>query len=104
MPKNRKTYRVRDVVADVLKKMYADAKPSYEDTRAAWRRLVGEKAALRSWPKRLIRGNLLVEVENSGWMFALNLKKEQLLEGLVELLGAHRVKGLTFRIGEAHNA
>ena len=65
---------------------------------------MGEEAARHSWPHRLMGGRLLVEVENSGWMYTLNLKKPQLLEGLMELLGAARVKGLGFRIGEKKDA
>ncbi len=69
-----------------------------------WERLVGKEAAKHSWPRQLTRGRLLVEVENSGWMYNLSLKKNQLLQGLVELLGASRMKELSFRMGESKDA
>jgi len=45
----------------------------------------------------------LVEVENSGWMYTLNLKKEKLLQGLIEAFGAGQVKGVRFRMGESES-
>jgi len=43
-------------------------------------------------------------VENSGWMHELRMKKLQLQEGLIEMMGAGRVRELSFRIGEKRNA
>ena len=61
---------------------------------------MGEEAAQHSWPRKLEQGTLTVEVENSGWMYVLGMKKRELLEGWIELIGAARVKGLSFRMGE----
>lgn len=69
-----------------------------------WERLVGKEAAQHSWPRTLKGGRLLVEVENSGWMYTLRLKKTPVLEGLIELLGASRVRMLGFRMGERRDA
>ena len=65
---------------------------------------MGKEASLHSWPRRLRESRLLVGVENSGWMYLLRLKKEALLQGLVELLGASRVRELRFRMGERKDA
>lgn len=61
---------------------------------------MGERAARHSWPKRLTSGRLLVEVENSGWMYTLTLRKAQLTQGLTDHFGAGLIQELTFRIGE----
>lgn len=84
--------------------MQGGGNPSLEEMGQVWKRLTGEEAARHSWPKRLVGRRLVVEVENSGWMYALGMKKAQLLEGLIELLGAGRVKALVFRIGERKDA
>ncbi len=47
---------------------------------------------------------LVVEVENSGWMYTLGMERTQLLEGLLELMGAGKVRELSFRIGERRDA
>lgn len=92
------------VLMGVLRKMEGGGHPSLEEIGEVWKRLVGEEAARHSWPKRLVGRQLVVEAENSGWMYALGTKKAQLLEGLMELLGAGRVKGLALRIGEKRDA
>lgn len=84
--------------------MQGGGHPSQEEIVGLWRRLVGEEAARHSWPRRLTQQRLIVEVENSGWMYTLGSRKAQLLEGLVELLGAGRVRQLSFRIGERKDA
>ena len=93
-----------DILPKVFKDLRPEARPSQEIIRETWERLVGTEAAGHSWPRRLARGRLTVEVENSGWMYTLRLKKMQLLEGLIELLGAARVRTLGFRMGEKRDA
>lgn len=61
---------------------------------------MGQKAARHSWPIALSKGMLMVAVDSSGWMYTLSQKRQELLEGLAELLGMHQIKGLSFRIGE----
>lgn len=65
-----------------------------------WGILVGAQAARHSWPVRLAEGGLVVEVENSGWLYELSLRKGELLEGLMELMSARRVRRLSLRLGE----
>ena len=80
--------------------MQSEGRPSLEEISGVWKQLAGEKAAAASWPRRLNRKRLVVEVENSAWMHELRMKKLQLQEGFIEMMGAGRVKELSFRIGE----
>jgi predicted nucleic acid-binding Zn ribbon protein len=104
MAQTHSTAPLADLLSRVLRGLKDERSISREEIQKAWGRLVGRKAARHSWPRSVTRGRLLVEVENSGWMYTLNLKRSQLLEGLIELLGAGRVKDLRFRIGEAKDA
>ena len=112
--KKKHPSQLSDIVSKVLETL-GGGKPSVgqkgaierltkETIEEAWRRLAGMEAARHSWPVSLSRGRLLVEVENSGWMYTLGMKKEQLLQGLIELFGVQRVKELSFRMGERENA
>lgn len=78
-------------------------RPALEEMDAVWRRLAGAETAQHSWPRRLVEGTLTVEAENSGWMYVLGMRKVELLEGWIELLGAARVKRLSFRMGDKKN-
>ena len=102
--KTNPTRSLVEILPRVFQDLRPDARPSYEAIGGTWERLVGKEAAAHSWPRRLTQGRLTVEVENSGWMYTLRLKKPQLLEGLVELMGINRIKTLGFRMGEKRDA
>ena len=104
MSKSRPTAPISSVLTGLLRKLQADARPSVEEIAQVWKRLVGEEAAQHSWPRRLVHRRLVVETENSGWMYTLGMKKGQLLEGLIELMGAGKVHELSFRMGERRDA
>ena len=95
---------VTQLLSGLLFKMQSEGRPSLEEVTEVWKQLAGERAAAASWPRRLNRRRLVVEVENSGWMHELRMKKLQLQEGLIEMIGAGRVKELSFRIGDKRNA
>lgn len=103
MAPTRATTQLSSVLQSVLKNLRDDSRVSKEQIQGVWKRLVGEEASLHSWPRRLNRGRLLVEVDSSSWMYALNLQKGYLVEGLVELMGAKLVRQLSFRIGESED-
>lgn len=103
-PKSRAPVEIASVLTGVLRKVQKGGKLSWEEMAEVWRRVAGTEAAGHSWPRRMAAGRLVVEVENSGWMYALGLKRAQLVEGLMELLGAGRVKTLALRIGERKDA
>ncbi len=100
MPRKQTSTSLSDLLPKVLQKLSSHPRPSREEIDELWQRLVGKQAAHYSWPRRLVRGRLIVEVENSGWMFTLNQKRMELLQGLVQSLGKEVIQSLSFRIGE----
>ena len=100
---NRPTIPLGEMLPELLRKLGSEAS-SREQVGAVWERVAGAETARHSVPRRLARGRIMVEVENSAWMHALSLRKEALLQGLVELLGAAKVKGLRFRMGDGKDA
>ena len=87
------------ILTPLLEKMRR-ARPYREEVDQLWRRLAGRQAAKHSWVSSLSKGRMIIGVDSSGWMYALDKHREELLEGLVELLGAHHVRNLSFRIGD----
>ena len=104
MARSRKITTLAELIPKVIKELKKDPRPTREEIEEVWARVAGQKAAKHSWPTKLTRGQLLVEVENSGWMYTLSSQKIHLLQGLIELLGANRIKTLNFRIGEKKDA
>lgn len=91
---------IKEIVSPLLRQLQKGHGLSQEKIVGAWRRLVGKEAAGHSWPTRLSGGRLVVAVDSSGWMYTLHQKREELTEGLMELVGARFVRQVSFRIGE----
>ena len=65
--------------------------------RAAWRVAAGKKIAERTRATALVRGSLVVEVEDIIWQRQLSVLREYLLRNLEKALGEPLVTGLDFR-------
>jgi hypothetical protein len=65
---------------------------------AAWQAVVGKRLVSHAWAKALVRGNLVVEVEDAIWQKQLFHLRLQILPRLCEILGNGIVKDLEFRI------
>ena len=65
---------------------------------AAWTAAVGKRLARHAWAKALVRGNLIVEVDDAVWQKQLFHLRFQILPKLIGILGDGIVRDLEFRI------
>ena len=65
--------------------------------RAAWTLAAGKKIAVHTRASALVRGTLVVEVEDFVWQKQLNTLRHFLLRNLKEALGEELVTGIDFR-------
>ena len=65
--------------------------------RAAWSVAAGKKIAAHTLAAALVRGTLVVEVEDLVWQKQLNTLRHFLLRNLKEALGDDLVTGIDFR-------
>ncbi len=65
--------------------------------RAAWRLAAGKKIASHTLPTALVRGTLVVEVEDMIWQRQLNTLRHFLLKNLRQALGEELVTEIDFR-------
>jgi len=96
----RKPEHIDGVIKSIIEGMHKDGRPTSETVEAAWKEIVGDKAALHAKPVRLRKKCLIVNVDGSSWLYELTLKKDSLLGGLKDKLGEDKIKELQFRIGE----
>jgi predicted nucleic acid-binding Zn ribbon protein len=66
--------------------------------RAAWPAAVGKRIATHATAKSLVRGSLIVEVEDGIWQKQLFYLRFQILAKLQEVVGAGVITGVEFRI------
>lgn len=68
---------------------------------AAWPAAVGERIAVHAGPRALVRGSLVVEVEDAIWQKQLFHLRFDILAKLTEVLGSGIITDLEFRIATA---
>ena len=88
------------VLKNIISSLGGKGKFTEEDLVAAWEVAVGERAASHSRPMALIGSRVVINVDDSGWLYELTIQKKELLKKLSEELKTKRVKDMTFRIGE----
>ena len=76
----------------------SDAISADDLARAAWPAAVGKSIALHATAKSLVRGSLIVEVEDAVWQKQLFYLRFQILKKLTEVLGAGIITDVEFRI------
>lgn len=82
----------------LAKMKLGDSVTPEELARAAWQAAVGKRLASHAWAKSLVRGNLIVEVEDGIWQTQLFHLRFQILPKLCEILGNGIVRDLEFRV------
>lgn len=76
----------------------SDAISTDDLARAAWPAAVGKRIAIHAAAKSLVRGSLIVEVEDAIWQKQLFYLRFQILAKLQEVVGAGVITGVEFRI------
>jgi predicted nucleic acid-binding Zn ribbon protein len=76
----------------------SDAISQDDLARAAWPAAVGKRIAVHAAAKSLVRGSLIVEVEDGIWQKQLFYLRFQILAKLQEVVGAGVITDVEFRI------
>ena len=101
MEKQRtKQKSIENIVKDVIKDLSGKGRISEEEIARAWEEAVGRKATAHTKPILIRKSVLTVNVDNSGWLYELTIKKPKLLKKLDGKIRGKQLKGLRFRIGE----
>ena len=88
------------VLKNIISSLGGKEKFTEEDLAEAWAKVAGEKAALHSKPCSLRGSRVVVNVDDSSWLYELTIQKKEIVKKLSAELKSKRVKDITFRIGE----
>ena len=91
---------IKDILSKLITKIQRRGPGTKEKISNAWQRAAGEKAEPHSRPVTIKRKILTVEVDSSTWIYALNLKKKNILDYLKKELGEDKIKDVRFRMGD----
>ena len=101
MRRNRSKERsIDNIVKDVIKNLSGKGRVSEEEVNEAWRGAAGARAASHTRPVSIKKAVLTINVDDSGWLYELTIKKRELLKKLEGNIRGKQLKGLRFRIGE----
>lgn len=71
---------------------------------SSWAGIAGSRLAQHSAPVDIRHGILIVEAEHQGWIQLLLFQQEKILRQIGDRYPELGIKGLAFRLGEAHPA
>jgi predicted nucleic acid-binding Zn ribbon protein len=98
--RRREPAPLSEIVPDVLREVRPRRRAVLERARKAWREVVGEPAGSRTRVTALDGGVLEVEVASAALKHHLaTFRREEILSGLRERLGAAAPTRLRFRVG-----
>lgn len=100
----KETAPIQGILKKLLKKLGRKDRLTEEDLLGAWEEVVGAQAAAHSRPVSLRRSRLAVNVDDSGWLYELTLKKKDVITELEGRLKGRRLKDIRFRIGEVRRS
>ena len=91
---------LEDLVKRIIGGFAGKEKLTEEEIRSAWSRAVGADAAKHSRPRSFSDSRLIVQVDDSGWLYELTTRKKYILNNLSSELKGNKLKDITFRIGD----
>ena len=91
---------IEEIVKGVIKDLSGKGRLSEEEISGAWRAAAGVRGAKHTRPVSIKRAVLTVNVDSSGWLYELTVKKRELLGRLEGKIRGKQLRGLRFRIGE----
>lgn len=91
---------ISDVLKNVVERLARTKKKDILKIYSIWPEVVNKGLSHHTRPASLRRGTLLINVDESAWLYQANLQKEKLLEGLRKKIGKDKIQKIQFRIGQ----
>lgn len=92
---------IKDVIKGVIKTWSGESGRFNQDQiLKVWRKVVGRTLAKHSKPASFRSSRLIVNVDSSGYLYELTIKRAQILRKLKKKFKKKPLEELQFRIGE----
>ncbi|MDD5617595.1 MAG: DUF721 domain-containing protein [Candidatus Omnitrophica bacterium] len=91
---------IKSILYDVFKGLQAQQKQLPDgDLRQLWEQSAKGKIAKHTKVTFFKNGKLFVNVENSGWLYELNTKKEDIIKHLKKI-SKNKIKDIKLKVGD----
>jgi len=91
---------IKGIVDGLLKDWEKERIFKADAVEEAWQKAVGKRALKHTKVATLKSGRLIIEVDESGWIYQLTLKKRAILKALKKQLKNININEIQFRIGD----
>jgi predicted nucleic acid-binding Zn ribbon protein len=88
---------VGEAIEELVTQLGIKKKLHEQDAFVVWDEAVGERIAKVAIPTRILRGTLIVSVKSGPWRNELNMRKQEVVRRINELLGGEIVKDIKFQ-------
>jgi len=96
----RQPEEVDDILRGFLRRLEEGGVKKGNAVREAWEKAVGEKTAAHAHPVSFKKGQLMVIVENSAWLYKLTMEKRAIIKEFREnYTGRQTLEEIRFRVG-----
>jgi predicted nucleic acid-binding Zn ribbon protein len=92
-----RTKSVGEAIEELVTQLGIKKKLHEQDAFVVWDEAVGERIAKVAIPTRILRGTLIVSVKSGPWRNELNMRKQEVVRRINELLGGEIVKDIKFQ-------
>ena len=92
-----RTKTIGNAIEELVAQLGIKKKLHEQDAFVVWDEAVGERIAKVATPTRMLRGTLIISVKSGAWRNELNMRKQEILRRINELLGDEIVKDIKFR-------
>lgn len=91
---------LENILKNIIGGIGAKGALTQEDVEKAWEEVVGKKAAAHSRPRSLRGSRLVINVDDSSWLYELTVRKKEILRKLSAELKTKKLTDITLRIGD----
>jgi predicted nucleic acid-binding Zn ribbon protein len=89
---------IKDVAKDIIKNLSKERHSKEDRIKEAWEKAAGKKFCAHAQPVSFRKKRLVVNVDSSGWLYELTMRKQKIVSRLRKML-KDDFRELQFRIG-----
>jgi predicted nucleic acid-binding Zn ribbon protein len=94
---------ISDILKDVVEKLSQKKERKIHKVIAQWPKIAGKELSRHTKPSYIKKGTLIIDVDESAWLYHISLQKENLLKTLRKRFKEAHIENVQFRIGNPNS-
>jgi predicted nucleic acid-binding Zn ribbon protein len=94
---------ISDILKNVVEKLSQKKEGKIHKVIACWPKIAGKQLSRHTRPAHIKKGTLIIDVDESAWLYHASLQKENLLKALRKRFKETDIENVQFRIGNTND-